>query len=588
MTDEQQTPTKPQAGSLLTMSLTGIGDAWSASRRLLVTILVLAAVQAVIPAGQVWVLAELVRTVGEQGVTNLREAALPLAGLVLLVGAGQPLVQMINLTDSRLRIGQFLDYQTRLVQAAGRLRPAQLSKPETATNLQAASTATDYLGSVPGDSLALVTSAISAIGLCVAVCSMNLVAGLFVMGALIPIAAVCAYVARMQEKYWPRYAEVNRLAHYVTEQLLQERTGTELALLGTGGKVAEIAAAHRKRAVGIFDAMLRAEFVWHLLAGLTTSILIAGALVTMVAGNLSGGLTAAAIAGVLSGLGAVRGTGYAYGGLLAAAPHFKLYRQALDLAPPEEPQTVRSDIDRLEVRDLALTYPGASEPALHEVTLHAERGEVIALVGVNGAGKTTTINAILGSLTPDTGKVLIDGADASAMTEPERLSHFGVLTQEYGRFEFTVRQSISLGTPDRDVSDDHLADALRAGLATDLVAGLPDGVDTQLGSQWKGVGLSGGQWQRLALARVAIRNAGIWILDEPTSAIDAEAEREIFAQLQATRAARITIVVSHRAWTLRGMDRIYVFDQGRIVQTGTYEELLTAPGRFADIFADQV
>lgn len=570
------------------MSIDGIRDAWRASRALLVTMLVLAAVQAVIPAGQVWVLAQLVRTVGDQGSASLQDTMLPLAGLVLLVGASQPLVLVINLTDSRLRIRQFLDYQTRLVHAAGRLRPAQLAKPETGTNLQAASTATDYLGSVPGDALALVTSAISAIGLCVAVCSMNLVAGLFVMGALIPIGAVCAYVARMQEKFWPKYAEANRLAYYVTEQLLQERTGTELALLGTGGKVATIAAAHRKRAVAIFDAMLRAEFIWHLLAGLATSIFIAGALITMVSGDLSGGLTAAAIAGVLSGLGAVRGTGYAYGGLLAAAPHSKLYRQAIDLAPDEEPQVVRTEIDRLEVRDLTLTYPSATEPALHDVALHADRGEIIALVGVNGAGKTTTINAILGSLQPDTGKVLIDGADASTMTEPERLSHFGVLTQEYGRFEFTVRETVSLGTPNRDLTDADLADALRTGLATDLVAGLPDGVDTQLGSQWKGVGLSGGQWQRLALARVAIRNAGIWILDEPTSAIDAEAEREIFAQLQATRENRITIVVSHRAWTLRGMDRIYVFDQGRIVQCGTYEELLAAPGRFADIFADQV
>jgi ATP-binding cassette subfamily B protein len=113
-------------------------------------------------------------------------------------------------------------------------------------------------------------------------------------------------------------------------------------------------------------------------------------------------------------------------------------------------------------------------------------------------------------------------------------------------------------------------------------------LDTQLGQQWGGVGISGGQWQRLALARIYLRDAGIWILDEPTSAIDAEAERQIFAELSRTRHDRITIVVSHRAWTLREMDRIYVIDGGRVVQEGRYEELLAVPeGRFARIFEGQ-
>lgn len=116
---------------------------------------------------------------------------------------------------------------------------------------------------------------------------------------------------------------------------------------------------------------------------------------------------------------------------------------------------------------------------------------------------------------------------------------------------------------------------------------LPQGLDSHLGSQWGGVGLSGGQWQRLTLARIYLRNAGIWILDEPTSAIDAEAERDVFIDLLAKRQNRTTIVVSHRAWTLRGMDRIYVFDQGHIVEEGSYEQLMAARGRFFDLFVAQ-
>ena len=121
-------------------------------------------------------------------------------------------------------------------------------------------------------------------------------------------------------------------------------------------------------------------------------------------------------------------------------------------------------------------------------------------------------------------------------------------------------------------------------MAGTFAAELP--LDTQLGQQWGGSGISGGQWQRLALARILLRNAGVWILDEPTSAIDAEAEREIFAGLRRTKDTRITIVVSHRAWTLRAMDRIYVIDDGSVVQCGTYPELMAQPdGRFARLFA---
>jgi ATP-binding cassette subfamily B protein len=206
---------------------------------------------------------------------------------------------------------------------------------------------------------------------------------------------------------------------------------------------------------------------------------------------------------------------------------------------------------------------------------------MIALVGVNGAGKTTAINLLVGGLMPSAGRVLIDGRDAAGMSESERLGHFGLLVQEFGRFEFTLRDAVALGSPEA-VSDD----AVRRALAGTFAADLP--LDTQLGQQWGGTGISGGQWQRVALARIHLRGAGVWILDEPTSAIDAEAEREIFADLRRTKDSRITIVVSHRASTLTEMDRIYVIDDGSVVQEGTYPELMAAiGGRFARLFTTQ-
>ena len=207
-------------------------------------------------------------------------------------------------------------------------------------------------------------------------------------------------------------------------------------------------------------------------------------------------------------------------------------------------------------------------------------------MGVNGAGKTTAVNALLGVVDLDAGRVEIDGTDASTLPAHRRLGCFGLLTQEFGRYELTVRDTVRLGTPD-EVTDEAVWAALDAARVGDVVRALPAELDTQLGPQLDGVGLSGGQWQRLALARVHLRGAGVWVLDEPTSAIDAEAEQEVFAELLGSRADRVTIVVSHRAWTLRDMDHIYVFDEGRVVEQGRYEELLAEGGRFAQIFAAQ-
>jgi ATP-binding cassette subfamily B protein len=167
------------------------------------------------------------------------------------------------------------------------------------------------------------------------------------------------------------------------------------------------------------------------------------------------------------------------------------------------------------------------------------------------------------------------------------LGLFGLLTQEFGRYEFTVRETVSLGSTRTNISDADLWRALDAAHASEFVRTMPGGLNAQLGEQWGGVGVSGGQWQRLALARIYLRDAPIWVLDEPTSAIDAETEYEVFRELQATKDKRITIVVSHRAWTLKGMDRIYVLDAGEVVECGTYEALSAAGGRFAEMFAEQ-
>lgn len=337
----------------------------------------------------------------------------------------------------------------------------------------------------------------------------------------------------------------------------------------------------------LHDAVMRTMMRGEFLAGLVTAAIIAGALASIALEGGGGAGIAAGVLGVIAGIAATQGAGYSYGSLMGNAPKVTRFREFLDSVEPSAPTVIVPVVHELRAENLQVTYPAKDGPALTDFSFTVRRGEAIAFVGVNGAGKTTAINALMGIVDVDHGRIVIDGTDVAGMSRFQRLGYFGLLTQEFGRYELPVRESVALGTPEPEISDERIWAALEGARAGNLVRSLPDGLDTQLGTQWGGTGLSGGQWQRIALARIHLRGSGIWLLDEPTSAIDAEAEQEIFAELRRTAADRITIVVSHRAWTLRGMDRIYVFDHGRVVEQGRYDELLSAGGRFAEIFREQ-
>ncbi|MFF0340733.1 ATP-binding cassette domain-containing protein [Kribbella sp. NPDC004875] len=503
----------------------------------------------------------------------------PLLGLTVVVGSMYPLTQVSNAVGQRMMLRLRLHLRVELARVAARLSPNRLADPEVVRDLEASQTATHPMSDVAGKPVQVLSAAATSVVLCVAISSINVLSGVLVLAALVPTVLAFTLISRMEERGWPRVGEHERAAAYATEQLIQQRPGTELAVLGSGWKVAELIAKSRARATDVLDRMIAIAMYYELGAAVLTVLLFGGALVALVAGGATGGAAAAAVAGTITGLNAIRQCGYAFGSIVTTTPQAMIYQRFVHAAPAPQQQRVVPEVGSVALEHVSFSYSG--KPALRKVCVQARRGELVALVGVNGAGKSTAVNLLVGGLTPDSGRVLIDGQDASELSESERLGHFGLLVQEFGRFEFTLRDAVGLGAP--HPVRDH---TIRAALAGTFAADLP--LDTQLGQQWSGTGISGGQWQRLALARIRLRDAGIWILDEPTSAIDAEAEREIFAELRRTSAERITIVVSHRAWTLREMDRIYVIDNGSVVQEGTYAELMAEPGgRFARLFAAQ-
>jgi ATP-binding cassette subfamily B protein len=244
---------------------------------------------------------------------------------------------------------------------------------------------------------------------------------------------------------------------------------------------------------------------------------------------------------------------------------------------------------KVEFDNVTFSYPGGTEPAVAGLNLQIRSGELIALVGENGAGKSTLVKLLLRFYDPDQGSVRVGGVDLKDL-EPEVLrGRIGVLFQDYASYELSVRENVVMGRPDGKphdkANDERVMEALRDARSDWLLKKMPRGLDAKVGRLFEGGhDLSGGEWQRLALARIMYRDADIWILDEPTSSLDPEAEAAIFAELKENLKGRIGIVISHRFSTVRIADRIAVIADGHVTELGTHEELLRAQGRYAQLF----
>lgn len=263
------------------------------------------------------------------------------------------------------------------------------------------------------------------------------------------------------------------------------------------------------------------------------------------------------------------------GGLAAAKPN----------APP--PAVLTRGI---EVEAVSFAYPDCESPALSDISLTLPAGGVIALVGENGSGKSTLVKLLCGFYRPTAGRILVDGADLATISIEAWRARVCAAFQDYANFEFQLHESVGVGDVARIGRKELVTGALgRAGGAA-LVGLEPAGLDTMLGRKWGGTELSGGQWQKLALARALIRDEPLLVVfDEPTAALDAAAEHDMFARFAAearsgAAAGRATVIVSHRFSTVRMADAIAVIDKGRLREFGTHKALVAKGGLYAELF----
>jgi ATP-binding cassette, subfamily B, bacterial len=257
--------------------------------------------------------------------------------------------------------------------------------------------------------------------------------------------------------------------------------------------------------------------------------------------------------------------------------------------PPGQLVTGPLPGDGVRFENVAFTYPGNTEPALRDITLHLKPGQSLALVGENGSGKTTLIKLLTRLYTPDSGRIVLDGLDLQEWDTESLRARIGVIFQDFGRYQLRVGENIGAGDMENFEDRGRWMEAAEKGMAASFIETMPEGYDTQLGKWFKGGReLSGGQWQKIALSRAFMRTqADILVLDEPTATMDAKAEASLYEHFRDLCGGKMTILISHRFSTVRMADQIVVIQNGTVTEQGSHDELMDRGGQYAELFTLQ-
>ncbi|NEG72644.1 ATP-binding cassette domain-containing protein [Bifidobacterium ramosum] len=512
------------------------------------------------------------------------------------------------------------EYQSDLTDALAGLTPAQTLDDEVTTQVRAARDAIPYnVASQAADATSVVGALVSMVMLAGSLWHMHPLAAVMIALAMIPELLAQFGVEKLTNELWPKRGRESRRANYFERLLDYPPSSTEIAATAGSFGIPEQARVRYFNMAGMWERISWRTVQLTGISSLVFALLTGGAFwLILTSGRASSASIPAALVGIMTGLSVTRTTGEAFGNLMASTPMILAYERLMNLlhANPEIPVTPASagsvgvhvehltyaypiaakDDDESDgggdaVEDDDKPVPAVQSPALDDVSLNVEPGSIVALVGENGSGKTTLVKLIAGILDAPDGAVALTAGTADdnrrvLRSWADRLGASSMVFQDFTHIEVTVREFID---PASRHTDDELRDGLQLARALDIVTGLPGGLDAQLGQEWGGVGLSGGQWQRLALVRTFLSGKPLWILDEPTAAVDATAEAAIYHDLIANRPSGVTvIVISHRPRVLTTMDRIIVLDHGHIGETGTYRQLVDRNGAFARLVNDSL
>lgn len=388
-----------------------------------------------------------------------------------------------------------------------------------------------------------------------------------------------------------------RRMDYLSQLVTQDTYVKEVQLFGLAPYL-----VHRFRLIGqayyagqrrLLSSRRLAAPAWGAISVLTGSAIYAYVGFSAVSGRLTLGdltlYTVAATAVQASVQNLFQGVSALYEGNLYLSLLYRLLAAEPRIRAPAELSTLPAPLRGHVIFDqVSFGYPGAAAPALSDVSFEILPGQTVALVGPNGAGKSTLVKLLCRLYDPSAGRILLDGVDIATLDPADLRGRIGALFQDHISYQATAAENIGLGDVGRMEDRPAVEHAAQQAGAADLIGALPDGYDTPLGKWFdQGANLSGGEWQKIALGRAFMRSAPLLVLDEPSSALDARAEHELFVRLKRLAAGRSTLYISHRFSTVRRADKILVLDGGRIVEIGTHDQLMDAVGLYAELFTLQ-
>ncbi len=574
---------------------------WSASRRSALAGAGLMLVAALLPAGQAWAGKLIIDAV----VSATREGMEPMAGLsyvlpylalefaLLLIGSATG--QVRHLVDRILQSKLTNHVNTLIIRKAISLDLRFFEDPVFYDTLQNARRQADVSAlNIVNSTLQIVQQVITLVSLVVLLVRFSPWLAVIVFVTAIPSFLSQSQFAERAFRAVSRRAPEARLLNYLETLLTGNDSVKEVKLFGLGEPLL-------RRYQDLFnqfyleDRAIAERRTWAGLGwGLLSNLAYYGSYGWVVLRAIAGSIT---LGDMTMFLGIFRQSQSSFRSLLDSLN--RLYEsnlfldnlmtylklQPLLVAPADglaAPTPIRHGI---EFRHVSFRYPGSDVEVLRDINLHIQPGERIALVGLNGAGKTTLIKLLVRLYDPTDGQVLLDGVDLREYDLTSLHQRFGVIFQDFARYQFSVRENIGFGQVDALDDLARIRGAAERGGAVPIIDNLPHGYDTMLGRRWeKGQELSGGQWQKIALARAFMRKADVLVLDEPTSALDAEAEYEVFRRFGELMEGRIAVLISHRFSTVRMADRIAVISAGKIVELGSHAELMQLDGAYARLF----